>query len=107
MSLDIQADLTLDLVSGGSTPSTLSVLTMPDGAIHVASVGLRPRLTVFQTRVLFQRARAFVRATGQSLRVTHQAREIFSITKLPGGEAKTNIRWWSLIRTVLTPKVRD
>lgn len=107
MSLNIQTDLTLELVSGGSTPSNLRVVTKPDGALHVVSIGSRPRVTVLQTRVLLNRAREFVRATGQSFCITREARQILLITRLPGGDTKTNIHWWSLIRAVLTTSARN
>lgn len=105
MSVHLQADLTVDLLSSGKTLSTVSIATSPDGVMNVTSSGSLPKFTVSKAITLMRFARRLVRATGQSVNVVQGSRQLILVTKSDGEKTRTTIRWWSIIRTLVTPDV--
>lgn len=112
MTLDIQAELTIERLEtpdrapqdSPRTLSTVKISTSSDGTLQVTSLGDPPPVTVREARLLLARAREFVKATGQTLSITREARPLLAIRRLDSGSTKTKIHWWSFIRTFLASR---
>ena len=102
MLMHCQAELSLDFFSGNERQCVIHVLTSPSGVLQIRSSGTLPTVSLARGWSTVKRVRRFVSLTGQPMSFTHDDRQLMHVQRASSGRIKVAVRWWSLIRLMLT-----
>lgn len=97
--MELDANLMIDRVQDGKSVGTVSITTLEDGSVKIASTGRLPGQSIGELRQVREGLRLLTQTTQQNVSIEHNGRRLADVRADSPGKTQWSIQWFSLLRS--------